>query len=97
MLLKFLKKFFFNFFSYFHFILKIRKIKFIAENIMARSKIPPFNLMDHLTKIFMGTVHSIGNQDAEFISEYAETDFGKTLLEKSQNLLKNGYKVLNFV
>lgn len=60
---------------------------------MARNKISEKNLWDHLTKIFIGTVHSIANQDAEFFSEYAETNFGNLLLQKSQNLWKNGYKV----
>ncbi len=60
---------------------------------MARNKISEKSLWDHLTKIYMGTVYSIANQDGEFLTEYAETNFGKILLKKSENLWKNGYKV----
>lgn len=61
---------------------------------MSRSKISEFVLGDHLTKIFMGTIYSLANQDKEFISEYVESNFGKIILENSSNLLKKGYKVL---
>ena len=63
---------------------------------MSRSRFSDKLLWDHFIKIFAGSVYSMANQDDEFLTEYLEPNFAKKVLEKSQHLLKNGYKVLFF-
>lgn len=43
-------------------------------------------VIDHLKKIYFGTLHSIVELDEEFLGEYLEAGFAKKLIERVKEL-----------
>lgn len=75
--------------------LKLPKVKaaYMPERIFAEQKIPKFMVLDHLKKIYFGSLHSIVALDEEFLMEYLEPSFGIKLIEQLKQLKNDGYKL----
>lgn len=75
--------------------LKMPKIQtaYMAERIFAEQRIPKYMVIDHLKKIYFGTLNSIIELDEEFLNEYLEPTFAKKLIQKIKDLKNSGFKL----
>ncbi|KAL4504165.1 hypothetical protein ABPG72_021003 [Tetrahymena utriculariae] len=75
--------------------LKMPKTKaaYMPERVFAEQRIPKYMVIDHLKKIYLGTLHSIVDLDEEFLNEYLEAGFAKKLIERIKELKNQGYKL----
>lgn len=60
---------------------------------MIRNKIPEYIFLEHLTKIFHGTLYSMGAKDTEFLTEYVEKNLLSKIVASLEEFSNKGYKV----
>lgn len=60
---------------------------------MIRNKIPEYIFVEHLTKIFHGTLYSMGARDTEFLTEYVEKNLKDKIITKLEEFSNKGCKV----
>lgn len=74
--------------------LKMPKTKtaYMPERVFAQYRIPKYMVIDHLKKIYLGTLHSIVDLDEEFLKEYLEPTFADKLIKTVIDYKNKGYK-----
>lgn len=66
----------------------------MSDRIFSQHRLPQQFISNLLFKIYRGALLALQNNDEEFIREYLEEEFANKLWATSQNLQKNGYKVI---
>ena len=69
------------------------KPSFIFNQMLNYSKMSKNWILDHLQKIYLGTLYSIEKNDKEFLEEYLEPSLANKLFEQISNLQDEGYRV----
>lgn len=70
-----------------------KKSSFIYNQILSYSKVSESWILDHLQKIYFGTLHSIIEKDEEFLSEYLESNLKEKLINSISEIQKNNFKL----
>lgn len=65
----------------------------MGDRVFTQHKIPKDFVLNHLNKIYTGTLYSIAGRDEEFLGEYLEKYFSERLLQSLTTLSKKGYMV----
>jgi hypothetical protein len=66
----------------------------MGERVFAQHKIPKNMIIDHIYKIYQGTLYSMANLDEEFLGEYLEADFSNRLINSLKKMRDSGFEVI---
>ena len=70
-----------------------KKNSFIYNQILSYSKLSESWILDHLQKIYFGSLYSIIEKDEEFLSEYLEKNLKEKILKSVKEIEKNNFKL----